>query len=493
MRYLFGLVLAALTIVSANAQSVGDRINLNGAGPRLLTMNYLKTLQFSRLGWSQPTVATMGSLKNWTSAGIGGWAPYKDSSSDATAPQFNSLTGNWEIEAYPNQNMMSDLGITDLYSVDADGAFVIQPRLLKPAEQDAINLTISRLDAGNQGSIPALRNIRWLSGLVTTQPSGISPPFVIGARVQLPFPCQQGYWPAVWLMNANGGWPPETDILENVCRKDLGFQLTAHMHSGKTATLDATAQVPWNANAAGYHDYWAVVYNDKTLIAYDGVVVAVFPTPPDWVNQPAYMIINYALAGQNNGWPGPLDPSITSVPPMKVVDVIAAQMPSTYGGGPVMTYVPPSGAQGIVWGSTTPLPPPPPPAPVQSISVTSAIPATVSGMFPVSGKGAGNLNVAVFTADWATKLSADAKPSATGAWSTSIDTSKLPAGQATAVIVAGFATAAGTPGAFVTAPLTLTRAAAPPPPAPGPTAAQQAALDAVTAALATLKAALGAK
>lgn len=459
--------------------NVGDKINLTGAGPRLLDASKLKTLQFSRLAFSNPPVITMDKLPLWCSGGIQAWAPYKNSA-PLDAPMFNSLTGNWEIQAYPNQAMMDDLGITDLYTIDADGSFKIQPRLLKPAEQNAVNLTISRLDAGNQGSAPALRNIKWLSGSVTTEPAGIKPPFVIGARVQLPYPMKQGYWPAVWLLKANGGWPPETDILEAVARNDLGFQLTTNMHSSVTGNEGITAQVSFNANGPGYHDYWAVVYNDKTIIAYDGVVVKVFNTPPDWADQPAYLILNYALAGPNNGWPGPLDPSITSVPPMKIADVVAAQMPATYGSGSAMVYVPPSGAAPIQWGSTsggTTTPPPPTPAPAQSIKVTSPLPVTASGNAAMSGAATGCVNVAVFTADWAIKLSGDVTPKADGTWSLTVDATKLPVGTATQCMVAGFSTPAGVSGGTgVTAPFTLTRTAPVPAPSGGVTAAQVAAL-----------------
>ena len=247
---------------------------------------------------------------------------------------------------------MTALGITDLYTLDADGIFTIQPRLLRPAELAALNGTISILNSRGT-SQPALSNVRWLSGWVNTRPAGISPPFLIGARVQLPYPCQQGMWPGVWLLNAKGGWPPETDILENVCRKDLGFQLTTSMHSNVTGNETRVVDVPWNANGPGYHDYWAVVYNDYTTIFYDGVAVQSFATPPDWKDQPVYMIISYGIAGQNNDWPGPLDPNTKSLPPMKVADAIAMRMPATYGAGAeLFHYTPPNGADPIILSGT---------------------------------------------------------------------------------------------------------------------------------------------
>jgi hypothetical protein len=333
---------------------LGAKLSLAGAGPRLLDGSGLMKLKFSTNDvCADVPLITLDKLPLWSSAGDG-WATWLTSGEQPCSfvPMFNSLTANWEIEAYPNQSAMTALGITDLYTLDADGIFTIQPRLLRPAELAALNGTISILNSGGT-SQPALSNVRWLSGSVNTRPAGISPPFLIGARVQLPYPCQQGMWPAVWLLNAKGGWPPETDILENVCRKDLGFQLTASMHSNVTGNETRVVDVPWNANGPGYHDYWAVVYNDYTTIFYDGVAVQSFATPPDWKDQPVYMIINYGIAGQNNDWPGPLDPNTKSLPPMKVADAIAMRMPATYGAGAeLFHYTPPNRADAIILSGT---------------------------------------------------------------------------------------------------------------------------------------------
>ena len=48
------------------------------------------------------------------------------------------------------------------------------------------------------------------------------------------------------------------------------------MHSNVTGNETRVVDVPWNANGPGYHDYWAVVYNDYTTIFYDGVAVQSF-------------------------------------------------------------------------------------------------------------------------------------------------------------------------------------------------------------------------
>jgi hypothetical protein len=184
---------------------VGAKLNLAGAGPRLLDGSGLKKLKFSTNDvCANVPLITLDKLPLWSSAGDG-WATWLTSGEQPCSfvPMFNSLTANWEIEAYPNQSAMTALGITDLYTLDADGIFTIQPRLLRPAELTALNGTISILNRRGT-SQPALSNVRWLSGSVNTRPAGISPPFLVGARVQLPYPCQQGMWPAVWLLNAKG-------------------------------------------------------------------------------------------------------------------------------------------------------------------------------------------------------------------------------------------------------------------------------------------------
>lgn len=332
--------------------AVGSKINLNGA-VRVLDSKQLKTLKFatgpSNYSNNPPALST---LKQWISGG-GGGPTWVSNSSSTYYPQWGSLPQTNEIDAFPNQDAINLLGITGLYSLDSNGNFVIQPRLL----------TANELNTVHASGYPAPK---WLSGSVVTLPYGIAPPFLFGARVQLPTPMVPGLWPAVWLLKPQGGWPPEMDILEAVAPNGT-LQPTTTMHSsdtnnypsGQSGTIGPTVG---DANTKTFHDYWVVMYNDYTTTFYDGVAVASFVTPSDWQNQMAYMIINYAIAGSGN-WPGPLNPSTTSLPPMIIADAIACQMPATYGQGTAISYVGPSGPSAISFGGVTPTAPTGPSSP----------------------------------------------------------------------------------------------------------------------------------
>lgn len=492
---------ASVYTIAAFAQEipVGQTVNLSGMGARQLDMSKLKPLKFQP-GDGSSTVIPFSQMPLWQAGGASVWqSPLPDGAAPngdnppSYDPAFNTLTGNSEIEVYFNQDAMTYLGASNpsVYSIDpTDGSLVIQPHLLTTAEKAFVQGTINVLNARGTPQ-PQLSNVTFASGMIDTYPAGLTPPFVVGARVQLPFPCQQGYWPAVWLLNANGGWPPETDILENVCRQDLGFQLTTSMHPTSGNSTTDVASVPFNANAAGYHDYWAVVYNDYTNIIYDGKSVATFPTPSGWQNTPAYLLINYGLAGVGNGWPGPLSSSIKTMPPMKVLDVFAATMPATYGSGTPAGYVPPSGIQTISFTGSVPTPTPTPaptptptptPTPAPSptptptptpaaITVTTVFPATIKGSFTVAGLAPGWLNVSGYDVNFV-QVCNDATPNTSGVYTLTCDSTKLANGTDTLNLMA-FSVAAGQPGGTNTQlaeTITVNNAAVPTPtPAPTPT------------------------
>jgi hypothetical protein len=103
-----------------------------------------------------------------------------------------------------------------------------------------------------------------------------------------------------------------------------------------------------------------------------------------------------------------------------------------------------------------------------SLSITTTIPATVSGVFPLSGLSNG-LNVGLFTPAWV-NVGKDVAPS-NGQWTMQVDTTKLPLGS-NSLMVGAFSWPSGTTpppnGQAITLPLTL-NVVAPPPPGTGAT------------------------
>lgn len=325
--------------------SLGSKLNLNGA-TRVLDASGMKTLKFLTGPTSNPSnPPPLSQLKQWYSGNGQSNNTWVSNSSSTWNPTWDSLPQTFEIDAFPNQDAMTLLGIKDLYSLDSNGNFVIQPRLLNATELATVRTS-------------GFANSLWLSGSVVTLPYGIAPPFCIGARIQLPTPSIPGMWPAVWLLKAQGGWPPEMDILEAVAPNGQ-LQCTTTIHSTDTSLYPSGQQgsvcpTVGDADTKTFHDYWCVMYNDWTTTFYDGIAVASFQTPSDWQNQTAYMIINYAIAGAGSTWPGALNPSLTTLPPMIIADAIACQMPATYGQGTPISYVGPSGASAISFGGVTP-------------------------------------------------------------------------------------------------------------------------------------------
>lgn len=106
-------------------------------------------------------------------------------------------------------------------------------------------------------------------------------------------------------------------------------------------------------------------------------------------------------------------------------------------------------------------------APTTNLSITTTIPATVSGLFTLAGlSGTQWVNVGLFTPAWI-NVGTDVVPSGS-AWSMIVDTTKLPLGS-NILMVAAFSVPAGQPGGTATTvPLTLNVVAVAPP-GTGPT------------------------
>jgi hypothetical protein len=338
---------------------VGSKLNLNGA-TRVLDSKGLKSLNWLPGGLYpiQTPAPTLNNNIQWMAGyGSGAWESWLPAGTKPTGysvpsyyPDWCTLPGNYEIEVFPNGDAISLLG-SNPFSIDSNGNMVVQPRLLTSAEEATV------LTTGTITGEAQFNNIKWLSGAGVTYPNCLKPPFLMGARVQLPANFVQGLWPAVWVLRGDLSWPPEIDILEAVARSDLGFQATCSMHTNDTALYPNGYQTDAIATTfnplSGFHDYWCVVYDDYVTIFWDGVAVASFPTPNDWTDQPAYLLFDYAIAGQGNGWPGPLASGTTSVGPMVIADVIAMTMPATYGSGTAFSYVAPSGPASITIGGAT--------------------------------------------------------------------------------------------------------------------------------------------
>lgn len=157
---------------------------------------------------------------------------------------------------------------------------------------------------------PALRDYKYVSGMITTQPSFSQAYGYFEMRAKLPR--GKGVWPAFWLLPADLGWPPEVDIMESVGDPSK-YYVTYHSAAAK----DTGTEVPIEPDQ--FHVF-AVSWDPKSVVWYvDGREVKRLPTPPD-MHKPMYMIANLALGGDWAGYPD----ATTPFPAVFAIDYIRA-------------------------------------------------------------------------------------------------------------------------------------------------------------------------
>ena len=139
-------------------------------------------------------------------------------------------------------------------------------------------------------------------------------------------PAGQGFWPAFWMENEAGGWPPEIDAMEN-----LGNVMTTiyqNLHYG-TSSQTGPAAVTLTDASLNWHTY-AVDWEPSTISFYvDGVMTNSYSTPSG-MNVPMYMLINLAVGGT---WPGSPNGMTTFPSSMYVKWVHVWKSPNSTGEG----------------------------------------------------------------------------------------------------------------------------------------------------------------
>lgn len=144
--------------------------------------------------------------------------------------------------------------------------------------------------------------LTYTSGLITSQVSAVQTYGYFEMRACLP--SGQGFWPAFWLLPADGDWPPEIDAMEMIGSGTTYLHVNAHSkHTGAHTVTPAV--VPIVDLSAGYNTF-AVSWRPDAIRWYlNGTEVHSAPTPPD-MHKPMYMLANLAVGGEGS-WPGPTD------------------------------------------------------------------------------------------------------------------------------------------------------------------------------------------
>lgn len=132
---------------------------------------------------------------------------------------------------------------------------------------------------------------RYASGLLNTRESFAQTYGYFEIRARLP--AGRGLWPAFWLLPADGSWPPEIDVFEQLGRDPSTIYVA--LKTGVGENLDVLPIDVKTATTA-FHSYGVLWDRDSVVWYIDNVEVRRLPTPGD-MHVPMYMLVNLAIGG----------------------------------------------------------------------------------------------------------------------------------------------------------------------------------------------------
>lgn len=211
----------------------------------------------------------------------------------------STKTGNWQGASLNQQE--SGAGWGDEYDIGPmDTSFGVNPVTV------ANGMLTIRTDKAPAALLPKLDGKKYTSGAIRT----VNPSFGYAyyeMRAQLPK--GNGLWPAFWLLPADGGWPPEIDIIEGLGNEPNIFNATVHSqksfpnavsyYSGHYQSTKGDINVGVDMTA-GYHTYGCDFRADYITWYFDGKQIYRSATPSDLVNRKVYIIFDTAIGGWNN-------------------------------------------------------------------------------------------------------------------------------------------------------------------------------------------------
>ena len=140
----------------------------------------------------------------------------------------------------------------------------------------------------------------WSSGLIQASNTFSQAYGYFEMRADLPEGA--GSWPGFWLLNADGHWPPELDIVETFGANPSA--LTNSVHTGETG--QHTYQTVWTHQptlTSGFHTFGALWTPTTITFTYDGDAIGQIDTPAD-MHSAMYPVVALAMS---RGVPGTTD------------------------------------------------------------------------------------------------------------------------------------------------------------------------------------------
>jgi beta-glucanase (GH16 family) len=203
-----------------------------------------------------------------------------------------TLPNNGERQVYFDRSYLG-LGI-DPFTI-RDGVLTIRAEPLSPAAHAGILRDIATLPP--RPDAETMRATAYSSGLISTRGKFVQRYGYFETRAR--WSAGKGLWPAFWMLPADGGWPPEIDIMEA-----HGDHPEAAFHSLHSGEVKSATKVAETSDPQRFHRYGALWLPDRVDFYIDGNQTGSLPAPPDFV-QPMYLVVNLAVGGKWPGYPTP--------------------------------------------------------------------------------------------------------------------------------------------------------------------------------------------
>lgn len=144
------------------------------------------------------------------------------------------------------------------------------------------------------------RTFPYTSGMVTTH--GRLQADVGGVDVRARSTRGAALWPAIWLLPADGGYPPEFDVFETY-GASLDVYQTAHYDGGDKKDVIVDGVDP----TRGFHTYSARWDRSRVVFMVDGLVTLEVPRSDS--ASPLYLLLDLAVGSHYLGAPSALTPN----------------------------------------------------------------------------------------------------------------------------------------------------------------------------------------
>lgn len=255
---------------------------------------------------------------------LAGWRSTLDETFSATSNGVPGVPGMWRTtfhNAPPDAINARTLPTNAELQVYVDSAF--RGLGLDPFRMEGrrgVGITADRAPAA---AAEKLEGFRYTSGLLTTHDSFKQRYGYFEVTAQIPH--GRGLWPAIWLLPADGSWPPEIDIMENLGQDTRTYFGTLH---SRTREKDPHVFHQAVDLAQKPHAYGVLWGPRRTVWYLDRREQGRAPTSPD-MDGPAYLLINLAVGGY---WPGPPDATTRFPAEMKVSGVRVFAPPPGWSG-----------------------------------------------------------------------------------------------------------------------------------------------------------------